>query len=125
MDNPVNDPVVVVVDDEAVLRLHAADLLESAGYRVVEAADATTALTILEERQDVRLLFTDVQMPGPIDGMDLAREVHQRWPDVMLVVTSGDLDLHDSDIPDHGCFMSKPYRSGDLLGTVSRLIARR
>ena len=117
-------PVVLVVDDEALLRWHATDVLVSAGYRVVEADNAAVALQILEDRQDVRVLFTDVQMPGPLDGIDLARQVHQRWPDVLLLVTSGHLKFSNSDIPDDGCFVSKPYRSSDLIGTVDRLIAR-
>lgn len=115
-------PVVLVVDDEALLRWHASDLLASAGYKVVEADDAATALRILETREDVRLLFTDVQMPGALDGLDLARQVHQRWPGVLLLVTSGGVPLGNADIPDAGRFVAKPYREGDLLGQVSDMI---
>src|SRR5277367_5526302 len=76
----VEQPLVLVVEDEELLRLHAANLLEDHGYRVIEAANAAAALKVLETRNDVRLLFTDIQMPGRIDGMDLARQVHARWP---------------------------------------------
>jgi CheY-like chemotaxis protein len=115
-------PVVLVVDDEALLRWHAADLLSSAGYQVVEADDAATALQIMEGRSDVRLLFTDVQMPGQ-NGLDLAKEVHQRWPNVLLLVTSGGIQVADEDIPDHGRFVAKPYAETDLLNQVDDLIA--
>ncbi|WP_158808849.1 response regulator [Beijerinckia sp. L45] len=123
MTQPENaTPVVLVVDDEALLRWHAADLLSSAGYQVVEADDAASALRIIEDRGDIRLLFTDVQMPGRT-GLDLAREVHERWPNVLLLVTSGGVKLADSEIPDHGRFVAKPYEERDLLQHVDGLIA--
>ncbi len=115
-------PVVLVVDDEALLRWHASDLLASAGYRVVEADDAATALRILEEREDVRLLFTDIQMPGAFNGLELAHKVHERWPNVLLLVTSGGVTVGNADIPDDGRFVAKPYCEGDLLSHVSDLI---
>lgn len=107
------EPLILVVEDEELLRLHAADLLEEHG--VVEARNADTALKVLESRDDVRLLFTDIQMPGARDGMDLAREVHQRWPHVLLVITSGQKKPAEAEIPDHGRFVAKPYRAADLL----------
>jgi two-component system, response regulator PdtaR len=69
---------ILVVEDEALIRLWAADLLEENGFCVLEAADADAALKLLETRPDVKLLFTDVQMPGSLNGMELAREVHAR-----------------------------------------------
>ncbi len=89
---------------------------------MVEADDAATALRILEGREDVRLLFTDVQMPGAIDGLDLVRQVHERWPNVLLLVTSGGVTVANGDIPDDGRFVAKPYCEGDLLGHVSDMI---
>ena len=77
-------PIALVVDDEALLRMYASDLLEEEGFAVLAAADAEAALRILEARPDVRLLFTDIQMPGGCDGMDLARKVNARWPNVLL-----------------------------------------
>src|SRR5271163_1441568 len=81
-------PAILVVEDEELLRLNAADLLEDNGYAVIEAANAEDALRTLERRPDVRLLFTDIQMPGRIDGIELARLVHERWPHILLVMTS-------------------------------------
>jgi two-component system, response regulator PdtaR len=75
-------PTILVVEDEALLRMYAADLLEENGFGVVEAENADAALKLLETRDDVRLLFTDIQMAGSGDGMDLARQVHARWPNI-------------------------------------------
>ncbi len=116
------EPLILVVEDEELLRLHAADLLEEHGFRVVEARNAAAALKVLESRDDVRLLFTDIQMPGALDGMDLAREVHQRGPGVLLVITSGQKKPTEAEIPDHGRFVAKPYRAAELLGQVDDMI---
>lgn len=117
-------PVVLVVDDEALLRLHAVDLLEQAGFDVIEAENAEAAIRVLEDRGDVRVLFTDIQMPGRLDGMELARQVHARWPHVVLLVTSGRLSPRDEDIPDEGAFLSKPYGPELLVKKVRGLIDR-
>jgi two-component system, response regulator PdtaR len=116
------EPLILVVEDQEILRLYAADLLEEHGFRVVEAQNAAAALKVLETRNDVRLLFTDIQMPGALDGMDLAREVHQRWPRVLLVITSGQKKPTEAEIPDHGRFVAKPYRAAELLGQVDDMI---
>jgi two-component system, response regulator PdtaR len=116
------EPLILVVEDQAILRLYAADMLEEHGFRVVEAQNAAAALKVLETRNDVRLLFTDIQMPGALDGMDLAREVHQRWPRVLLVITSGQKKPTEAEIPDHGRFVAKPYRAAELLGQVDDMI---
>ena len=113
-DNSTTPSLILVVDDEALLRLLATDTLEDNGFRVVEAEDATEALRILAERPDVRVLFTDINMPGALDGMELAREVHARWPAIKLVITSGRQRPSDDEIPDSGRFIAKPY-SPDLL----------
>ena len=117
-------PSIFVVDDEELLRLNAADLLEDNGYTVIEAANAEDALRTLERRPDVRLLFTDIQMPGPIDGMELARLVHERWPHILLVMTSGRSQPSRSEIPDDGRFIAKPYRAGELLGQVNKMLTK-
>jgi two-component system, response regulator PdtaR len=115
-------PVVLIAEDEPLLRLHASDLLEERGYEVVEAEDAAAALRVMENRPDVRLLFTDIQMPGRFDGMDLARQVHARWPHVLLVITSGRLRPRTEEIPDHGRFVAKPYGASELLSQIDDLM---
>ena len=101
---------VLLVDDEALLRMNAADLLEEAGYRVIEAASADEALRWLElDASAVDVLMTDVHMPGSMDGIGLAQEVDRRWPHIRLVVTSARAPMSDDDIPDHGRFVAKPW----------------
>ena len=97
-------PVALVVEDEMLLRLHAAGLLEEHGFAVLEAPNATEALNVLQSRSDVRLLFTDIKTPGALDGMDLVREVHARWPRVLLVIASGRRKPSQAEIPDDGRF---------------------
>ena len=101
-----------------------AGLLEENGFGVVEAANADAALKLLETRDDVRLLFTDIQMPGSCDGMDLARQVHARWPRILLVITSGQIKPAEAEIPDHGRFVGKPYRATELLGEVNDMLRK-
>jgi two-component system, response regulator PdtaR len=117
-------PLALVVDDEEILRMFAAGLLEEHGFEVIEAENAAAALRMLESHRDVRLLFTDIQMPGRSDGMDLAREVHARWPHVLLVITSGQVQPRDGEIPDDGRFIGKPYNEGDLFNEVDDLMSK-
>jgi two-component system, response regulator PdtaR len=117
-------PTILVVEDDALLRMVAADTLEENGFGVVEAANADAALKLLEKRDDVRLLFTDIQMPGSCDGMDLARQVHARWPNILLVITSGQIKPTEAEIPDHGHFIGKPYRASELLGELNDMLGK-
>ncbi len=114
-------PVVLVVEDEELLRLCAANLLEQAGYEVVDAADADAALDIMARRPDVRVLFTDIQMPGGLDGMELANKVHEQWPHVLLLITSGARRPSTAEIADHGHFLPKPYTREQLLTEIDDL----
>lgn len=118
-------PVILVVDDDALLRWHAAEILAGAGYGVVEADDAKSALRIIEGRPDISVLFTDVQMPGDDDGMTLAAKAHERHPSLLLLVTSGGLDISEQDIADHGRFLPKPYPDQVLLSEIKLLISDR
>jgi two-component system, response regulator PdtaR len=113
---------ILVVEDEALIRLWAADLLEENGFSVLEAKDAEAALKVSQSRPDVKLLFTDVQMPGSLNGIELAREVHARWPHVLLVITSGRERPMRAEIPDDGRFVAKPYSAEELLGHVNDML---
>jgi DNA-binding NtrC family response regulator len=117
-------PLVLVVEDEQLLRSHAADLLVDHGFKVLEAENAADALKVLESHDDVRLLFTDIKMPGALDGLDLARQVHARWPHVMLVITSGHRHLSRAEIPHDGRFLAKPYGANELLRQVDDLMRK-
>ena len=111
---------ILVVEDEALIRMISADILEEAGFRVLEAANAAEAILIMEGADHVELMFTDIRMPGRMDGLELAAFVHAQWPDVRLLVTSGHIVLADSQIPNGGHFVSKPY---DLTQLVSGIRA--
>lgn len=108
---------VLVVEDEALIRLTVIGVLEDAGFEVVEAGSADEALELLDEHQ-IQLLFTDVQMPGKLSGVDLAKAVALRFPDVGIVVVSGRLAPEDIDLPPAALFFSKPY---DFARIVARL----
>lgn len=107
--------VVLVVEDEGLVRLMAVDMLEDEGFRVIEAITADDAWTILEERDDIAILFTDVEMPGSMNGLELANRVAARWPHIRLVITSGRVRIRDQDVPDDGQFVPKPYYPAQLL----------
>jgi two-component system, response regulator PdtaR len=116
-------PVVLLVEDEPLVRMTAADELEEAGFHVLEAANADVALAVLEARSDeVQVLFTDVHMPGSMDGMELAEQVHRRWPHVLLLISSGYARPRPDEIPDHGQFMPKPYHAATLVGHIHDLM---
>ena len=117
-------PVALVVEDEALVRMYACELLEEQGFNVLQAATAERALEVMEAGPQVRLLFTDIQMPGAFDGMDLARQVHARWPKVRLVITSGQRRPSRAEIPDDGRFLAKPYAAEELIHQVNELMRK-
>lgn len=100
--------IVLVVEDESLVRLDAALFLRDAGCEVLEAADAEEALEVVEEHP-VDVLFTDINMPGSISGLELARRVKETRPAVKLVLTSGAIKPKPDQIPDQGAFLPKPY----------------
>jgi CheY-like chemotaxis protein len=116
-------PVVLVVEDESLIRTSAVDLVELAGFEAIEASDADEAIRILESRNDIRAVFTDLQMPGSIDGLRLAQVVRNRWPPVALIVTSGRTKMSEADLPSGGRFLGKPYHSAQVGATLRQLIA--
>ena len=110
---------VLVVEDEPIVRFAAVDMLEDTGMEALEAANAAEALAILSFRPDVSVLFTDVNMAGNIDGLDLARTVAVRWPHIRIVVTSGHVRLRDADLPAASSFLPKPYLRDTLFRAVA------
>jgi CheY-like chemotaxis protein len=108
----------LVVEDEPMTRMVAADAISEVGVTVYEASDAFEARELLGEHPRVKLLFTDIELAGNTNGLLLAQDVHQARPDVELIVTSGTNDLDDRDLPDHGTFLAKPYRPERLQQIV-------
>ncbi|MBB5724728.1 CheY-like chemotaxis protein [Sphingomonas endophytica] len=116
---------VLIVEDELFVRMIGADALEEAGYSVIEAASADEALAVLEEADNVEVLFTDIRMPGSMDGLKLAEVVHERWPGIRILLTSGDTRPSRADIPDDGRFLAKPYRFESLSRELTTLLDSR
>ena len=114
-------PVVLVVEDEPLLRMHAVDLIEDAGLTALEARDADQAIEILEARDDIRIVFTDIDMPGSMDGLRLAAAVRNRWPPIEIIVTSGNVVPTQDLLPERGFFFGKPYSDTKLVETLRGL----
>jgi CheY-like chemotaxis protein len=115
--------IVLIVEDEPLLRMAAVDMVEQAGFIAVEAADATQAVEILERRTDIRLVFTDIDMPRGIDGMRLAALIRDRWPPIEIIMTSGHVERGDVVMPARGVFFPKPYKENEVVAAMCRLAA--
>ena len=111
---------VLVVEDDFLIRANAVDIIEEAGFQVDAASSADEAIRVLEERRNVGVVFTDVHMPGSLNGLDLARLVERKWPTMGLIVTSG--RATKMDIPCRAIFLAKPYSSSQLVGKVLALL---
>lgn len=120
--HPVVPTVVLVVEDEMLLRMRAVDMVEDAGFTPVEAVDADEAVAILESRSDIALLFTDIQMPGSMDGLKLAHTVRERWPPIKIILVSGQLKPANLDIPTDSRFFGKPLEAKDMIAEMQNLI---
>jgi DNA-binding NtrC family response regulator len=111
-------PEALVVEDEPLIRMAAADAISEIGITMREAGDSSEALKLLDEYPRVSLLFTDLELPGDMNGLALAEQFHDIRPDVELIVTSGANSLSDRDLPDDGTFLPKPYRAERLREVV-------
>jgi CheY-like chemotaxis protein len=120
---PSERPVILIVEDEFLIRMTAADAIREAGYEVLEAADTDQAIEILESRQDIRVVFTDIHMPGSMDGVKLAHAIRHRWPPVRIIATSSRQILRASDFPVGTVFLSKPYSPDDIVWKLDALTA--
>lgn len=113
--------VVLVVEDDPLLRMNAVDMIEEAGFHALEASNADAAIRMLETRNDIRLIFTDIDMPGSMDGLALAHAVANRWPPVRIYATSGHFKVGETDLPQGGRFIPKPYRQHQLIDMLAGL----
>ena len=116
--------VVLIVEDEMMLRMRAVDMVEDAGYTPIEASDAAEAIAILESRSDIALMCTDIQMPGSMDGVGLAQAVHVRWPSIKIIVVSGQLKPPSIDLPPCGRFFGKPLEAGQMIAQMRNMIGQ-
>ena len=118
-------PTVLLVEDDGLVRLDAAATLRDAGFDVIEADDAEEALALMNARDDIALLFTDINMPGRMDGVELARRAHDLYPAICVLLTSGQVRPKQREIPAEGVFLAKPYSPNDMTRAVSQLLAWR
>ena len=124
MHQPVVPPKVLVVEDEMLLRMRAVDIVEDAGFTPIEAVNADEALAILESRSDIELLFTDIQMPGSMDGLKLAHAVHERWPSIKIILVSGKLTPTNAEKPVHSRFFGKPLEVKQMIAEMQEMIGQ-
>src|SRR5260370_17242163 len=122
LDHPVAPTASLVVEDEMLLCMRAVDMVDDAGYISVEAVDAEAALAILESSLGIGLLFTDIQMPGKMDGLQLAYAVHERWPAIKIMLVSGQLKLSESGIPPRSRFFAKPLSADEIVPKIHNII---
>ncbi|TAX22869.1 response regulator (plasmid) [Rhizobium leguminosarum] len=114
---------VIVVEDETLVRLYIVMSLENEGFVVLEASNSDEAIDILNTHPEIRLMFTDIDMPGSMDGLKLAAAVRDRWPPVKIIVASGHRQLSDELLPVEGRFFSKPYEHGRIIGAMREMLA--
>ncbi|NVN30232.1 response regulator [Endobacter medicaginis] len=114
--------IVLVVEDETLLRMHSVDFIEAAGYRVLEAADTDTAIAVLEANPAIRVVLTDVDLPGSMDGLKLAAAIRRRWPPIELIVTSGAVTPQPGDLPERSIFVPKPVDPRRVLSAIDGFI---
>jgi CheY-like chemotaxis protein len=120
---PKRKPVVLVVEDEPIIRMGALDFVSAAGFEALEASSADEAIRILEARSDIRLVFTDVGMPGTMDGVKLAHYIAGRWPPVKLVIVSGNVVVEQSQLPAGAKFFRKPYRHSVIVEALMEMLS--
>lgn len=110
--------VVLVVEDDAMIRMDVVSMIEDAGFVVVEAANADDAIVLLERRSDITTIFTDIEMPGSMDGLKLAFAVRHRWPPVSIIIASGRIRPQPHEMPTEVQFVRKPYSEAVVLAAV-------
>lgn len=112
--------VVLIVEDEPIVRMIAVDTAKDAGYEVLEAGNADEAVRILETRVDIRIIFTDIDMPGSMDGLKLAAAVRGRWPPIEIILTSGHCSVPAGELPERSLFIPKPYNPDRIVSAFRR-----
>jgi two-component system, response regulator PdtaR len=110
--------LVLVVENELLLSLDISDALKDEGYDVLAVSNADEAIQVLETRDDIPTIFTDIDLPGSMDGLQLAAAVRDRWPPLNIIVTTGMRAVRRDDMPARSLFIAKPYRSAEVLEAV-------
>ncbi len=114
---------VLVVEDELLVRIFMADFLEEAGFKVFEAINADEAIVVLEARPDVQAVITDIEMPGSMNGLALAKAIHQRWPMIGIIVTSGRKRPAAGELSQGDAFLAKPFLPEAVIRKLQQVSA--
>jgi CheY-like chemotaxis protein len=116
--------VVLIVEDEALVRMTAVDMIEEAGFEILKATNADEAILLLKARLDITVVFTDIEMPGSMNGLRLAEAVRGRWPPIKIIATSGHYVVRDGDLPSGGLFLAKPYSLSQISIALRKITAQ-
>lgn len=119
---PINTHAILLVEDEVLIRIELADFFSDAGYRVFEAGNAEEAIRILEREQTIRIVLTDLQLPGSMDGLKLAHYIRDRYPPTVLLLTSGGARIDDASLPSSSQFVAKPFDPMRILRQIEVMI---
>jgi CheY-like chemotaxis protein len=114
---------ILIVEDDALIRMSAEDLIEGAGFISVPARNADEAIAILEVQRDIRLVFTDIDMPGSMDGLKLSHYIRDRWPPIHLILASGKAMLEQDHLPAGALFFPKPYYEQTIVDAITSFLA--
>ncbi len=117
-------PVVLIVEDEPLIRMEAVDMIEEVGFRTFDVGSADPAILLMEAHDDIGILFTDIDMPGSMDGLKLAAYVRERWPTVSIVIASGAVDVETLDLPEGVYFFPKPYPTDQIARALEKVSDR-
>lgn len=117
-------PIVLVVENDALVRALAIEVVEDAGFAAIDVSNADEALAILESRTDIAMVFTDIDMPGSMDGLKLAHAVRNRWPPIKIIMVSGKAHLSKADLPSDSKFVSKPYVVSAMISEMQASLVR-
>jgi CheY-like chemotaxis protein len=118
----VRRPVVLIVEDEFLSRMSAAEMISEGGFDVVEVEDAEQAIEILHKRSDIQIVFTEIRLPGSMDGLKFAKYVGGKWPPIKIIATSAHFAVDQHDLPDGGLFLPKPYTSNRVINALRECI---
>ena len=114
-------PVLLIVEDDLLVRMLAVEIAQEAGFSALEATDADEAIRVLQQRPDIRVVLTDIDMPGSMDGLELAVAIRHRWPPMQVVLTSGKMRPAADELPERSHFVPKPYDFSQLSGLLREL----
>lgn len=120
---PIGSDTILIVESEAIVRFELIDLFEDEGYRVFPAADADEAIAILDRHGEVRVVLTDIDMPGAMDGLKLAHYIRKRFPPTLLLVASGRVSVPPGEMPENSAYFKKPFDPAAVLRRIEEMTA--